>query len=344
MEQNSDIPLTGKGFTIGVVFNLKTGESFKTADEEAEFDSIETINAIKNALCSNGYTVELLNANKDLPTQLSGKKIDLAFNIAEGKGGRAREAQIPAILSYYGIPFTGSDETTLCIALDKALTKRLLQASAIPTPRFVEVSRESRSGIESLTFPVIVKPNAEGSSKGIHDVSIAENLSQLNKLLDTELDAYGGTILTEEYIDGREFTVGLIGNGADAMAFSPMEMVFKKPTEGNYTVYSYNVKKNYTHFVDCVCPPIMSEDKQNELKSLALKIYKLLQCRDFARADFRMDKNGTFHFIEINPLPGLAPNYSDFPMLAEFCGTDYNTLINKIAQTARKRIESEALS
>lgn len=336
-EQKHEDPLPKASMKVGIIYNLKSGKNTEVLDAEAEYDSIDTVYAIQQALESMNHKVILLEANDDLPEKLRSVDIDIAFNIAEGRGGRGREAQIPSILNYYNIPFTGSDETTLCVALDKALTKRFLETYGILTPKYAVITLDNIDEASSLTCPVIVKPNAEGSSKGISNVSIAQNQEELKSLLLKNLKIYGGSMLAEEYIEGREFTVGVLGNGDTARVFSPMEIAYKKATQGDYHVYSYTVKQNYKEYVEYMCPSRISSTSEEEMIAISRKIYQALACRDFSRVDFRMTKEGKIYFIEINPLPGLAPNYSDYPMLAEFCGTAYNELVNEILFAATQR-------
>jgi len=323
-------------YRVGLAFNLKKGIQSGVEDMEAEYDSIDTVMAIKNALESIGCQVELLEAAHSFLDKLREAHVDIVFNIAEGLSGRGREAHIPAILNFLGIPFTGSDETTLCIALDKALTKRLLTSFRILTPKHQLMSHEGERIRHDLKFPLIVKPNAEGSSKGISNMAVVDDMEQLKHLLERNFQMYGQPMLIEEFIPGREFTVGVIGNGSEARVFTPMEIVYKEDQDGR-NIYSFEVKKDYKRYVEYVCPPNLSPKLQEKLMDIASKVYRVLQCRDFARMDFRMSNDNKFYFIEINPLPGLAPGYSDYPMIAEFCGVDYNTVIKMILNSALKR-------
>lgn len=332
MEMESE----ASSYRVGLAFNLKKGIQSGVEDMEAEYDSIDTVMAIKNALESIGCQVELLEAAHSFLDKLREAHVDIVFNIAEGLSGRGREAHIPAILNFLGIPFTGSDETTLCIALDKALTKRLLTSFRILTPKHQLMSHEGERIRHDLKFPLIVKPNAEGSSKGISNMAVVDDMEQLKHLLERNFQMYGQPMLIEEFIPGREFTVGVIGNGSEARVFTPMEIVYKEDQDGR-NIYSFEVKKDYKRYVEYVCPPNLSPELQEKLMDIASKVYRVLQCRDFARMDFRMSNDNKFYFIEINPLPGLAPGYSDYPMIAEFCGVDYNTVIKMILNSALKR-------
>lgn len=323
-------------YVVGLTYNLKKGIASEVEDLEAEYDDISTVHAIRDSLKKAGLKVELIEADENIFYRLQDAKPDIVFNIAEGLRGRGREAQIPAILTHCGIPFTGSDETTLCIALDKALTKRLLASYRIKTPRYKVIDGVNTGSIRNFNFPLIVKPNAEGSSKGISEHAIVKNPEELKRQVRMEYEAYGQQLLVEEFIRGREFTVGIIGNGSETRVLPPMEIVYNDKNSKN-NIYSYNVKKNYEKYVTYVCPPNLDKKLLDKIERTSGKIYEVLQCKDFSRIDFRMDEKGELYFIEINPLPGLAPGYSDYPMLAGFSGIGYNELILMILNSALKR-------
>lgn len=323
-------------FRIGITYNLKRYAASDLPDDDAEYDDDKTILAIKSALESDNCKVELFEASEELPVKLASHPVDIVFNIAEGINGRSREAQVPAILDFFQIPFTGSDATTLCIALDKALTKRILGSYHVRSPKYQVVSKEMPQLKGRFACPAIVKPNAEGSSKGISNLSFVSDMPELQQLLSRNIDLYKQDMLVEEYIDGREFTVGIIGNGRDIRVFSPMEIIYVDQTNP-CKIYSYEVKKEYQKHIRYECPAAISQDVQNEMEDTARKIYKVLDCKDMARIDFRLSTKGCLYFIEINPLPGLAPGYSDFPMIAKCHGMDYPSLIRNILGSALKR-------
>ncbi|MCL2879160.1 MAG: ATP-grasp domain-containing protein [Treponema sp.] len=318
---------------VGVAYNLKRNAPSALPDAEAEFDDIDTIRAIQNALESAGCDVALYEATEEFPAMLSRNRPDIVFNIAEGMNGRGREAQVPAILSFLGIPFTGSDETTMCLAMDKALAKRLVASHGVHTPQY-RLIKQSPTPETDLAFPVIVKPNSEGSGKGITGFSVVNDSAALNRLLAEKMAAYNEDMLAEEYITGREFTVGILGNGDKLRVFPPMEIIFNDKSGG---IYSCEVKKNFRQYVSYKCPADISVSLENEIKDAAETVFRALECRDMARVDFRLSPEGKLYFIEINPLPGLAPGYSDFPMIAEFCGMDYQELIQTILNNALTR-------
>lgn len=333
----SEVP-RGSGHRVGITFNLKKKKENELEDEQAEYDSIHTIEAIGKALRSVGCEDIFLEADEDLPQKLREVEIDIVFNVAEGKGGRGREAQIPALLNYYSIPFIGSDETTLCIALDKGLAKRVVQSHKIRTPVFFVWKDMSTEIPDNLAYPVIVKPNAEGSSKGVLGNMIAGCRYELETLLREKWDRYGQPLLVEEYIRGREFTVGIVGNGEEKRVFRPMEILISP--EGNpdgSRIYSFHVKTNYEKYVRYQCPAKLDPETENRMMQTAGQIFDVLECRDFARIDFMLSGDDQLYFIEINPLPGLAPGYSDYPMLAGFNGLEYDELIASILNSGLKR-------
>lgn len=344
MEQMSeDVPLQPKPGPVGIIFNTKKGTSESPRgrvphDAEAEYDSVDTIYAIKGALEASGYETVLLEADAGLVKTLPGSGISIAFNIAEGLRGRGREAEVPALCNLLGIPFTGSDEVALGVSLDKAMCKRLAASYGVRTPRFATVTAPSDVDYADLRFPVIVKPNAEGSGKGVTEHSVVHSREELRTAAEKLLCDYGGSMLAEEYIDGREFTVGILGNGCDARIFPPMEIIFKGNTQGDYKVYSYKVKQEYQSYVEYRSPADIPPETDAVLRAAAKTVFDALGCCDFARADFRMDGNGVIYFIEINPLPGLAPGYSDFPMLAQFAGMPYGELVPAILHAAERRL------
>lgn len=338
MDSDSIPPLV-----VGLAYNLKKGIVSDAEDIEAEFDSYSTIEALAEVFKTAGLKVELLEADAGFTEKLKKVKPDIVFNIAEGSYGRGREAHVPAILNFLGIPFSGSDETTLCLALDKAMAKRYLSTFGVATPAYQLVKEPDFKPDPSFKYPLIVKPNSEGSSKGISDLAVVDSDEQLCSLIARNFRLYSQPMLIEEFVDGREFTVGILGNGNDIKVFEPMEICYLREEREN-RVYSYTVKKNYKKYVEYSCPPLLDAAATAKMKEIALEIYKALDCRDFSRIDFRLSRSGIVYFIEINPLPGLAPGYSDYPMLAEFCGTDYRTLVLSVLNSALRRYGMKEIS
>ena len=319
---------------VGVTYNIKKNIPSALPDAEAEADNEETIGAIQNVLEAAGHTVILFEAASELPSRLLEEKPDIVFNIAEGINGRGREAQVPAILNFLRIPFTGSDETTMCVSMDKALCKKIVSALGICTPPYMVARFGAPLKDLNLDFPLIIKPNSEGSSKGISDCSVVNDEGELRRVLEEKLDAYRQDMLIEEYIQGREFTVGLLGNGERLRIFPPMEIIFKDKA---HSIYSYEVKRNFGEYVRYECPPDLNSALRKEIENSSETIYRFLQCRDMARMDFRLSRESKLHFMEVNPLPGLAPEYSDLPIIAAFCGMDHASLIRYILDSALER-------
>jgi len=334
-ERMNGVTSKQRHLVVGLVFNCKHGGA---GDAEAEFDSMDTVNAIAEAIRAGGYDVALHEADGRLAGRLMDEPIDIAFNIAEGIRGRGREAEAPAVFNMLGIPFVGSDETALCVALDKNMCKRLMESYGVVSPRGMVVSSDGDLARLDLRFPVIVKPNAEGSSKGIPDACVAQDRATLAAMVASGLSRYGGSFLVEEYVRGREFTVGILGNGASAKVFAPMEIAFRHNTYDSYSIYSYGVKQDYKSLVDYICPADIDAAADATMRQTALTVFNALGCHDFARVDFRLAEDGTPYFIEVNPLPGLAPNYSDYPMLAQFNGWAYGDVVRGVLEAALVRL------
>ncbi|HEY0191043.1 MAG TPA: ATP-grasp domain-containing protein [Kofleriaceae bacterium] len=320
---------------VGFTYNVKRSHD---GDDEAEWDPPETIIAIANALARQGHIVVHLEATPDLPRVLAEADVDLIFNIAEGVEGRNREAQVPALCELLGIPYTGSDSATLAIALDKALGKKVLLQHDILTPRFqvMESARERLS--PDMRFPMIVKPNAEGSSKGIGSASVVDTEDELRTAVKLCVERYRQPALIEEYISGREFTVGLLGDKRPRV-LPPMEIKFKKDTKR--PVYDYAVKQEWEEHVYYECPARLTEAEQKAIEKIARATFWALDCRDVARVDMRMDADGRIYVLEVNPLPGLTPGYSDLVLIAQAAGMEYDQLIAEIMVGGLRRMKDK---
>lgn len=325
---------------IGFTYNVKRVSSKTGNDAEAEYDAPETIEAIREALDSYGHVIIPLEATAELPRQLQDADVDLIFNIAEGVTGRNREAAVPALCELMGIPYTGSDAATLSIALDKALSKRVLRQHGILTAEFqvMESGRERLS--PKLRFPLIVKPNQEGSSKGVSaSASVVDNEDQLRQVVRDLIDRYRQPALIEDYIAGREFTVGLLGDKRPRV-LPPMEIIFKD--QGNARpVYDYQIKQEWEKHVYYECPAKLSGTELKAIERVARETFAALDCRDVARVDLRMNARGELYVIEVNPLPGLTPDYSDLCLIANAAKIDYRSLIGEILAGGLKRLREK---
>jgi len=320
---------------VGLTYDLRSDylKEGYSEEETAEFDRESTIEGIEQALQFHGYTTDRIGHVRNLLRRLAaGDRWDMVFNICEGMYGIGREAQVPAILDIYRIPYAFSDPLALSLTLHKAMTKRIVRDAGIPTPAFAVVeSPGDISGID-LPFPLFVKPNAEGTGKGINNLSKVENREELEKVCQELLSRYPSGLLVEEYLPGREFTVGIIGTGEESYPVGIMEIIYKK--EDARGIYSYQTKSEYLSAVEYVVP---DGSVARTCTELALKAWKTLGCRDGGRVDIRVDRTGTPNFIEVNPLAGLDKVHSDLPILAYKHGYDFERLIGEIMQSAMKR-------
>ena len=325
---------------IGFTFNVKRVPTKGGNDAEAEYDAPETIDAIREALESYGHQVLPFEATAELPRQLMETPVDLVFNIAEGVAGRNREAAVPALCELMGIPYTGSDAATLSIALDKALSKRVLLQHGILTAEFqlMETGRERLS--PKLKFPLIVKPNQEGSSKGVSaSASVVDDDAALRAVVRELIDRYRQPALIEVYIPGREFTVGLLGDRRPRV-LPPMEILFKDKSNLR-PVYDFQIKQEWEKHVSYQCPAALSPAELKAIERVARETFAALDCRDVSRVDLRMTAKGELYVIEVNPLPGLTPGYSDLCLIASAAGIEYRTLIGEILEGGLKRLREK---
>ena len=325
---------------IGFTFNMKRVDSKSGNDAEAEYDPPETIEAIRGAIESLGYDVVALEANSELPAKLMGSQVDLIFNIAEGlAAGRNREAAVPALCELCGIPYTGSDSATLALALDKALTKRILRQHGILTPDFQVMASGREKLSPTLRFPLIVKPNAEGSSKGIAAKGVVDDEAGLRAAVKELIEKYRQPALIEEYIPGREFTIGLLGDKRPRV-LPAMEIVFKDKSNAR-PVYDFAIKQEWEKHVEYACPAKLTLAEQKAIERAARETFLALDCRDVARVDLRMNHKGECYVLEVNPLPGLTPGYSDLVLIANAAGIEYRTLIGEILAGGLKRLREK---
>lgn len=320
---------------IGITYDLRDDYRQMGYDEEdvAEFDSIETIDAIDTTLQQLGFTTERIGHIKHLVACLaSGQRWDIVFNIAEGMHGIAREAQIPALLDAYTIPYTFSDPLVMALTLNKALTKQIIRDSNIPTPPFMLIK-----GIEdiqqcTLTYPLFAKPYAEGTGKGITASSIIRDIDQLASTCTLLLHKYKQPVLVEEYLPGREFTVGIVGSGHNAKAIGTIEIILLDNAEKD--VYSYINKEKCEERVEY---KLASDAVAQKSADVALQAWQALGCRDAGRVDIKCDSFGNPHFLEVNPLAGLHPTHSDLPIICTKAGITYQQLIATIIYNALAR-------
>lgn len=329
---------------VALIYNLKRDigtESQLPVDYFSEYDSPKTVQSIADALRANGCDVLPVEADAHLPQWLRTHRVDLAFNVAEGAPSENRESHVPALLSLLGIPHTGSGALAMALALDKAKTKQILRYEGIPTPAF-QVFRSTAEPLDArLHFPLIVKPNREGSAKGITVDSVVRDRAQLRRQVHLVLDGYRQEALVEEFISGRELTVGVLANG-HLTALPILEIDFAGCEHSGEYFYSWRMKE-YQGNVELGlvptfhCPARLPQEATRYIQELAIRAHRVLGCADISRTDFRLRDDGTPFVLEVNPLPGLDPEESNFPMIARGAGMSYQELIHAIVASALSR-------
>lgn len=345
---------------VALLANLKRNAPHwpgMTPDQWDDLDSEETIRTIMQALETGGHRVTFLEGDVSLFDSLREVKPDICFNICEGHFGDSREAQVPAILEMLRIPYTGSRVLTLALALDKPMTKRVLAYHGLPTPDFQVFERWDEPLDTGIKFPLFVKPSREGTGMGVTADSIVHDESELRVQLRRVLGRYDQPALVERFIEGREVTVGVIGNLAAPVArrmpedeeaarvyrglhfFPPLEVDLDAYPVNEGGIYSNRLKVELAHDFHTLCPAPLSPAQVRELQRLTAAVFRVTGCLDVARVDFRLEStNGQRPYIlEVNPLPGLNRGYSDLCIEAEAAGWTYEQLINRILDEAVER-------
>lgn len=348
-----------KKFRVALLANLKkNAPKFDEMSEDQwdDLDSEGTINSLVDALRSGGHHCEFFEGDITLLDTIRKFKPDICFNISEGHFGDAREAQVPAILEMLRIPYTGSKVLALSLALDKPMTKRVLAYHDLPTPPFQSFERVDEPLAEDMIFPMFVKPSREGTGMGVSSKSIVHNEEELREQVAFILDKYKQTALVEHYIEGREVTVGLVGNLIGPVArrmpvdegapriqagvrfFPPME-VDLQPFENSDVVYSNRLKVALANQLNYLCPAPLGDELVDDLNWYTAAVFRVTGGLDVSRVDFRLDMHDNLkpYILEINPLPGLSPGVSDLVIEAEADGIDHAQLVNMILETALYR-------
>ena len=326
------------------ILSLSTAELI-ARDEFAEWDSPATIAAVESALSHLGKVVRL-EAMEDFPERLRQARPDIVFNIAEGFHGVNREAHVPAICEFFGIPYSGSDPFTLSLCLDKARTKETLTFHGIPTPKFsvVEKIEDLHAVTGKLALPLFVKPVHEGSSKGITDSNLCWDRTQLLKQTRFLLESYKQPVIVEEYLPGKEFTCAVLGNGDEATVMPIVGMNFETLPKGALPIYSFDAKFVWDRPENPLdifqCPARITRKLQASIERVTLDAFRALGCRDWARIDVRLDAAGIPNVLEVNPLPGILPDPADnscMPKAARAAGIGYDELIQNCLKYAAAR-------
>jgi D-alanine-D-alanine ligase len=320
---------------IGVTFDLRSDYLAMGygAEETAEFDSETTIAAICGALDGLGYRPVRIGSIRRLAERLvAGERWDAVFNICEGMHGAAREAQVPALLDAYEIPYVFSDPLTLSLALDKAMAKRIVRDCGVPTPEFVTVEDAREAAEISLPFPLFAKPVSEGSGKGVDAKSRVRDGDELVRVVQDLVARFHQPVIVERFLPGREFTVGITGTGDAARALGVLEVELTDLRDGHG--YGYEHKE---HFEEKIVYRLAEDAAAQGAADVALAAWRALRCRDGGRVDIRYGDDGRAYFLEANPLAGLNPERSDLVFIAGFKGIDYRALIGRIMQSFVRR-------
>lgn len=316
------------------------------AEETAEFDRGETIDSMENALRQLGHETDRIGNARELMGRLvSGDRWELVFNICEGLRGAGREAQVPAILDVFEIPYTFADPAVMSVCLDKGVTKSVVRAAGVPTPNYLavhdldQVTQLLQTG--NLSFPLFAKPIAEGTGKGVTAASRVNVAVDLPDVCRNLFERFRQPVLIEEFLPGREFTVGILGTGSQATCLGTLE-IFLRP-EAEPGVYSYVNKDRWEELVEYRLVNPADDFTVERAEQIALSAWRALGCRDGGRVDMRCDRAGEPQFIEANPLAGLHPYHSDLPMIATAQGMPYVELLRRIVESAIERTNSPLL-
>jgi D-alanine-D-alanine ligase len=323
-------------FRVGLTYNVKSEFVLKPGDPpdlNAEFDHEETIAHIEKALKEGGHDVVRIGGARQLLERMGRLPVDIVFNIAEGYEGRNRESQVPILLEMMRVPFVGADGLTLGLTLDKVLTKKVLIAERIPTPRYAEVTDPDTLWQVALTYPLIVKLRYEGSSKGLTERSLVNTPDELRRQVRFLTDTYKhASVFIEEFIEGEEFTVAVIGNESPD-AYPVVQVALDGQTDLGRKFFTFAYLRSGA---DYVCPAKIPEVLAKQMQELALRTYQAVECRDFGRVDFRVDRQGRPYVLEINPLPSLSTE-DVFNFIAKTRGMTHYQIINRILDTALVR-------
>ncbi|UCG00230.1 MAG: ATP-grasp domain-containing protein [Spirochaetaceae bacterium] len=324
---------------IGLTYDLRSHYLALGYSEEqtAEFDSSATVEALTSTLAEMGHIPVQIGHARELTRRLAaGERWDLVFNIAEGLYGSGREALIPALLDAYRIPYTFSDPCVMAVSLHKGFTKNILRDAGLRTPNFAVVREEEDIDSLNLPYPLFAKPVAEGTGKGIDAASKIDNPVELRRRSLELLQRYQQPVLVEEYLPGREFTVGILGTGVRAAALGTLEVIIRE--HGEQGAYSYLNKEKCEELVEY---RFVRDKEVRAAEELSLQAWRVLGCRDAGRVDIRLDAKGKPAILELNPLAGIHPTHSDLPMIATAVGMSYRELIDRIVISAAERIEPQ---
>lgn len=304
-------------------------ESITKANPNGPTHMRDTVLSVKEALESGGHEVSTIEADNHLLSTLEEMPTpDLLFNLSSGIAGKRSQANITGMLEMTGLPLLGSGLAAQVLGLHKEITKSLLLAHGIRTVRYQMITDEHETIREDLVYPLIVKPEHEGSGIGVTESSKVDSPEQLGRIIKEKIALHNQALLIEEYLPGREFTVGVMGN-AELEILPIKEAIFAEDGPQMLT----NEIKLGARDTNGI-PANISQELKDEIKTMAAKTYRILRCQDFARVDIRLDKEGRPNVIELNTSPGLGKDFSYFPILAEAAGYSYEDLLNRLVTIA----------
>lgn len=344
-----------KHWRVAVIANVK-GETplpeNAPADAGAEFDKKETIQAIQAAIESDGHTTEFLSGDADLFYRLKAYRPDICFNITEGVTGDAREAQVPALLEMLQIPYTCSRVLANAVGLDKTMTKRIWHEMGLPTATYQEFNSVEETINAGLIYPLFVKPAREGTGMGVDENAVVFNERQLRERVAWVLHSYQQPALVEDFLPGREFTIGVLGR-PDAAQYSPNPSLYREDGFHRFPILEVDSSRSVTPSVyghvaktlhvgetgvpDFLCPADVEPHLAEELSSLAIKAHQAIGALDVSRVDVRLDIYGKPRLLEINTLPGLTPDFSDLCVMANAEDLTYRELILEVLYLGASR-------
>jgi D-alanine-D-alanine ligase len=299
-------------------------------EDTAEFDKIDTVNALESVVSGMGFETEKIgNVFQLIEALANGKKWDLVLNIAEGLYGDGRESVVPAILDQYKIPYVFSGPVILGLSLNKYLTRLIAASAGVPVSPGMLINTPADIKNCNLRYPLFIKPVSEGTGKGITEKSLVKSPAELKEMAEFLLSRFNQPALVEEYLPGREFTVGIVGSANEAVAIGGMEIICR-----DNLPYSIEYKENYKEFCKYTA---LDKSYAEEAKKVALDVWNAIGGLDGGRVDLKADRDGKLRFLEVNPLAGLNPVDSDLPILARFSGIEYKELIERIVRSAIKR-------
>lgn len=303
---------------------------------EGEYEDAQKSRTVKNLkeIISKEYECIDLIFDENLIENLKRENVDLVFNLCNGIVGSSRLSQLPGLLEHAEIPYTGSKPLGHALAYNKIYAGKIFKADNIATPDFTYVDKLEELEDVNMEFPLFIKPVDEGSSRGIYQDSIVNNKEELYKVVEKLISQYNTPIMIMEYIQGTEYTVGVVENGEKVLPI--LEIDFSNLPEGFHRIHSFEVKNDYQDYVKYHIPARLDDKSKKEIEEIAKDVFTSLSLKDYCRMDI-ISKEDVFYIIEVNSLPGIEKGYSDICTMAEEDGMGYKGLVYGIIDSARNR-------